>query len=121
MFEVPTADSLLSRNSVLVMAGGEENHAAFNEVYSFYHIYHLSANPIMIIGGGRVGGATSLHVSRSREHPVSSLKKGRAMCRMKRKAGSSAMRLISQFLRRRLWTNPSQRLSLPTMTRRTYT
>jgi len=55
MFEVPTADSLLSRNSVLVMAGGEENHAAFNEVYSFYHIYHLSANPIMIIGGGRVG------------------------------------------------------------------
>ncbi len=54
-FEIPTAHSMITRTSVLVLAGGEENLAAFDEVYSFYHIYQLSANPVLIIGGGRVG------------------------------------------------------------------
>ena len=54
-FEIPNAGSLISRTSVLVLAGGEGNLAAFDEVYSFYHIFQLSANPILIVGGGRVG------------------------------------------------------------------
>jgi Trk K+ transport system NAD-binding subunit len=54
-FEIPTAHSMITRTSVLVLAGGEENLAAFDEVYAFYHIYQLSANPVLIIGGGRVG------------------------------------------------------------------
>ena len=54
-FEIPTAYSMITRTSVLVLAGGEKNLAAFDEVYSFYHIYQLSANPVLIIGGGRVG------------------------------------------------------------------
>ena len=55
IFEIPTANNVITRTSVLVLAGGEENLAAFDEVYSFYHIYQLSANPVLIIGGGRVG------------------------------------------------------------------
>lgn len=58
-FEIPTAHSVITRTSVLVLAGGEENLAAFDEIYSFYHIYHLSANPVLIIGGGRVGHAVA--------------------------------------------------------------
>ncbi len=55
IFEIPTANNVITRTSVLVLAGGEENLAAFDEVYSFYHIYQLSANLVLIIGGGRVG------------------------------------------------------------------
>jgi len=54
-FEIPHARSLISRNSVLVLAGSEENMAAYEDIYSFYHICQLSANPVLIVGGGRVG------------------------------------------------------------------
>lgn len=54
-FAVPNADSRLERTSVVMLAGAEKNLAAFDEIYAFYHICHLTANPVLIIGGGRVG------------------------------------------------------------------
>lgn len=54
-FSIPNAQSQLDPNSVLVLAGSEKNLAAFDDVYSFYHICRLTANPVLIIGGGRVG------------------------------------------------------------------
>lgn len=54
-FEIPKADSVISRTSVLVLAGGVEHLNAFGDVYSFYHIVNLTANPVLIVGGGRVG------------------------------------------------------------------
>lgn len=56
-FVIPRAESRIERTSVLVLAGAEENLAAFDEIYSFYHICHLTNNPVLIIGGGRVGHA----------------------------------------------------------------
>lgn len=54
-FSIPNAQSRLDPNSVMVLAGSEKNLAAFDDVYSFYHICRLTANPVLIIGGGRVG------------------------------------------------------------------
>ena len=54
-FMIPKADSLIQRTSVLVLAGSEKNLTAFNDVYAFYHICQLAADPVLIIGSGRVG------------------------------------------------------------------
>lgn len=54
-FEIPHPESRVERTSVLVLAGSEENLAAYEEVYAFYHICHLSVDPVLIIGSGRVG------------------------------------------------------------------
>lgn len=54
-FIIPNAGSMIDRTSVLVLAGSKEKLAAFDDVYSFYHICHLSTNQVLIIGGGRVG------------------------------------------------------------------
>jgi Trk K+ transport system NAD-binding subunit len=56
-FGIPNAESRITRTSVLVLAGSEENLAAFDEIYSFYHIYKLTTDPVLIVGGGRVGDA----------------------------------------------------------------
>jgi len=56
-FGIPTADSPITRTSVLVLAGSEETLDRFDEVYSFYHIYKLTTDPVLIVGGGRVGYA----------------------------------------------------------------
>ncbi|MFP3912332.1 MAG: potassium channel family protein [Desulfobacteraceae bacterium] len=54
-FSIPTAQTRIQRHSVLMLAGARENIAAYDEVYSFYHVCHLTSNPVLIIGGGRVG------------------------------------------------------------------
>ncbi len=54
-FEVPTAGSRIERNSVLLLAGSEKNLAAYDEIYSFYHICKLTSDPVLIVGSGRVG------------------------------------------------------------------
>jgi Trk K+ transport system NAD-binding subunit len=54
-FEIPRADSRIERTSVLVLAGAEKSLSAYEDVYAFYHICHLSADPVLIIGSGRVG------------------------------------------------------------------
>jgi Trk K+ transport system NAD-binding subunit len=54
-FQIPHPESRVERTSVLMLAGSEENLAAYEEVYTFYHICHLSADPVLIVGSGRVG------------------------------------------------------------------
>jgi Trk K+ transport system NAD-binding subunit len=49
------AGSRIDRTSVLVLAGTEKSLAAFNEVYAFYHLCKLTADPVLIVGSGRVG------------------------------------------------------------------
>ncbi len=51
----PHAGSRIDRTSVLVLAGTEKSLAAFNEVYAFYHLCKLTADPVLIVGSGRVG------------------------------------------------------------------
>lgn len=54
-FSIPRHTHKIEQNTVLVLAGSKENIAAFDDVYSFYHVCRLTANPVLIIGGGRVG------------------------------------------------------------------
>ena len=54
-FEIPRAKSRIERTSVLVLAGSEKNLAAYDDIYAFYHICHLSVDPVLIVGSGRVG------------------------------------------------------------------
>lgn len=54
-FEVPNAESRIERTSVLLLAGSEKNLAAYDEIYSFYHICKLTYDPVLIVGSGRVG------------------------------------------------------------------
>jgi len=54
-FTIPNADSMIRSTSVLVLAGSEKNIAAFDEIYASYHVCKLTANPVLIVGSGRVG------------------------------------------------------------------
>ena len=54
-FIVATAQRKIESYSVLLLAGSRENIASFDDVYSFYHVCNLTNNPVLIIGGGRVG------------------------------------------------------------------
>lgn len=56
-FRIPNATSVIDRSSVLVLAGSKTSLEAFDEVYSAYHVDTLSQNPVLIVGGGRVGQA----------------------------------------------------------------
>lgn len=55
-FEAAKGDTLLEANSVLLMAGSQEQFARYNELFC---IYHVSGGPVLIVGGGRVGRATA--------------------------------------------------------------
>ncbi len=56
-FTLPAQDTVIDRTSVLVLAGSEKAVADYDEVYSFYHIYKIAGDPVIIIGGGRIGHA----------------------------------------------------------------
>ena len=58
-FTTVNPQSLIEANSVLVLAGSKKNMDAFDDVYSFYHVCRTSANPVLILGGGRVGQTIS--------------------------------------------------------------
>lgn len=67
-FSIPNAETVIDHNSVLVLAGSQDNLAAHDEVFSFYHVCRLTENPVLIIGGGRVG-QTIADRFREREMP----------------------------------------------------
>ncbi len=54
-FNMPSPEAKLNRTTVLVLAGSEKNLSAFDDVYSFYHICTHAGDPVLIVGGGRVG------------------------------------------------------------------
>lgn len=56
-FVIPRSDTVIDRTSVLVFAGTEAAVATYDEVYSFYQICKVAGDPVIIVGGGRVGHA----------------------------------------------------------------
>jgi Trk K+ transport system NAD-binding subunit len=58
-FIIPKPDYIIERTSVLVLAGLETSLAQYDEVYSFYHICKIAGDPVIIVGGGRVGLAVA--------------------------------------------------------------
>ena len=73
-FSVPHADTRIERTTVLVLAGSEENLAAYDEVYSFYHLCKLTLDPILIVGSGRVGDTIARRF-KERESPYLEIEK----------------------------------------------
>lgn len=55
-FEIATAETLIDADSVLVLAGSTEQLHTYDALFC---IYHLSSEPVVIIGAGRVGRATA--------------------------------------------------------------
>ncbi len=58
-FVIPRSQTLIERSSVLVLAGSETSLNGFDDVYSFYHICKVAGDPVIIVGGGRVGRAVA--------------------------------------------------------------
>ena len=54
-FETAGPDTKITGHTVLVMAGSSEQIGRYDELFC---IYHVNQNPVVIIGGGRVGRAT---------------------------------------------------------------
>lgn len=51
-FAIPRPDTLISAQSVLVLAGSDQQLQRYDELYS---VYSVSMDPVLILGGGRVG------------------------------------------------------------------
>ena len=58
-FMIPKPETVIERTSVLVLAGNEPALAKYDEVYSFYQICKVAGDPVIIVGGGRVGHAVA--------------------------------------------------------------
>lgn len=54
-FLFPYRDTKISNSTVLVLTGKGENFILYDELFC---IYHVSGEPVLILGGGRVGRAT---------------------------------------------------------------
>ncbi len=55
-FEMATAETVIDADSIMVLAGSAEQLEAFDQLFC---IYHVSSEPVVIIGAGRVGRATA--------------------------------------------------------------
>ena len=55
-FEAATADTLIEDNTVLVLAGTRDEIDQYNLLFC---IYNVTSEPVVILGGGRVGQATA--------------------------------------------------------------
>jgi voltage-gated potassium channel len=60
-FIVPTPDSVIGESTVLVLTGKKVNFDLYDELFC---IYHVSGEPVLILGGGRVGRATARALER---------------------------------------------------------
>ena len=55
-FETARPETMIQENTVLMLAGSREHLDRYDELFC---IYNISASPVVIIGGGRVGRATA--------------------------------------------------------------
>jgi Trk K+ transport system NAD-binding subunit len=55
-FLIPNPETIINTSTVLVLAGKEENFILYDELFC---IYHVSGEPVVILGGGRVGRAAA--------------------------------------------------------------
>lgn len=67
-FSIPRPGQVINAASVLVLAGSEGALERFEEVYGVYHDRRISGEPVLIIGGGRVG-ATIIRQLEERKIP----------------------------------------------------
>ncbi|MEE4270634.1 MAG: NAD-binding protein [Thermoanaerobaculales bacterium] len=67
-FSIPRPGQIINQASVLVLAGTEDALERFEEVYGIYHDRRISGEPVLIIGGGRVG-TTIIRQLQKREVP----------------------------------------------------
>lgn len=56
----PTPDAVIGENTILVLAGSAEQLANYDEAFA---IYNVSTDPVLILGGGRVGTAAAQALS----------------------------------------------------------
>jgi len=54
---VPSPDTQITNSTVLLLAGTEQQIATYDEVFSIYQMFQHAGDPVIIIGGGRVGSA----------------------------------------------------------------
>jgi Trk K+ transport system NAD-binding subunit len=54
---VPSPDTMITNSTVLLLAGTESQIATYDEVFSIYQMFRHAGDPVIIIGGGRVGSA----------------------------------------------------------------
>lgn len=54
---VPTPDKQITRNTVLLIAGTEKQIMSYDDVFSIHQIFQHAGDPVIIMGGGRVGTA----------------------------------------------------------------
>lgn len=57
MAVVPTPDTEITKNTVLLIAGTESQISTYDEIFSLYQMFRHAGDPVIVIGGGRVGGA----------------------------------------------------------------
>jgi len=60
-FQPARPETMIGDNTVLVLAGSKENVFRYDELFC---IYNVSAAPVVILGGGRVGRATARSLAR---------------------------------------------------------
>ena len=54
---VPTPDTEITKNTVILIAGTEGQIETYDEVFSLYQMFRYADDPVIVIGGGRVGTA----------------------------------------------------------------
>ncbi len=60
-FEPARAETMINNHTVLVLAGSKEHMTRYDELFC---IYNVSSEPVVIVGGGRVGRATARALAR---------------------------------------------------------
>ena len=55
-FEMATAETRIDADSIMVLAGSAEQLRTYDELFC---IYHVSGDPVVVVGAGRVGRATA--------------------------------------------------------------
>jgi Trk K+ transport system NAD-binding subunit len=60
-FEIARKDTLITENTVLLLAGSKEQLQHYDELFC---IYHVAAGSVIIVGGGRVGKATAAELAK---------------------------------------------------------
>ena len=76
VFLLPRKDMIITKKSILVLAGTQNHFDRYNELFC---IYNINSAPIIIIGGGSVGNAMA-HAMKERELDYRIIEKAEELC-----------------------------------------